>query len=381
MDTGTESRTFKIGRGTKQGDPLSPKLFNAVLEEAIGGTVKSWEERGYGVRFDNGRFLTNLRFADDILLVASSAGELQNMLEEMTEDVQKVGLELHYGKTVVLNNNAARKPDRRRTAQIGEREVPVLEEGRATKYLGRALRLDCHNDAEIEFRINVAWQKFMAAREELCNKKYPLRQRLRLFGASVSRSFLYGSGTWTLTAERERKIRSAQRRMLRAMVGQGRQLVPKNHTDEDSESEEWELHSSEDEEEAEDSAKEEMEIEPWHQWVQRVTKLALKEMQKAGVSDWVCAVRRQIWRLAGHIARREDDRWSTAMLDWQPVDGRRPHRRPTKRWEEDIIKVFQAEAAGDRQAWRLVAPCRSTWHKYEDKFATREVEEEDEESR
>ena len=27
-----DSRQFEIGRGTKQGDPVSPKIFNAVLE-------------------------------------------------------------------------------------------------------------------------------------------------------------------------------------------------------------------------------------------------------------------------------------------------------------------------------------------------------------
>ena len=172
------------------------------------------------------RRLTNLRFADDLLLVAGSGKEVQTMLIEMEEACGKVGLELHFGKTVVLNNRHARTTDRRTTVKVGSQKVAVLEEGKTTKYLGRALRLDEHNDAEIEFRINVAWRKFMAMRGELCSKAYPLRKRLRLFGATVSRSFLYGSGSWTLTAERERLIRTAQRRMLRSMLGKGRRLVP-----------------------------------------------------------------------------------------------------------------------------------------------------------
>ena len=67
---------------------------------------------------------------------------------------------------------------------------------------------------------------------------------------------------------------SEQRRMLSAMVGQWRRLVPKNHTGEDSGSEEWELHSSRGRGGSRRLGKREMELEPFHQWVQRVTKLA-----------------------------------------------------------------------------------------------------------
>ena len=64
--------------------------------------------------------------------------------------------------------------------------------------------------------------------------------------------------------------------------------------------------NQEDEEE-----KEGKEIEPWHEWVQRVTHLALKEMRRAQVEDWVDAARDRQFKLAGHISRRNDNRWST----------------------------------------------------------------------
>ena len=88
----------------------------------------------------------------------------------------------------------------------------------------------------IEARINMAWRKFMGMRSELCCKAYPLRKRFFLFGATMSRSFLYAAGTWALLEERVKTRRAAQRRMIRAMLGQGRQVRKKRRKSEEASS-------------------------------------------------------------------------------------------------------------------------------------------------
>ena len=43
-----ESKPFKLGRGTKQGDPVSCVLFNSVVECAMRRLKKRWTSKGWG---------------------------------------------------------------------------------------------------------------------------------------------------------------------------------------------------------------------------------------------------------------------------------------------------------------------------------------------
>jgi hypothetical protein len=55
----------KILRGVKQGDPLSPLLFNLCMEPLI----EAIEEQTSGVNINNNRKIPILAFADDIALL------------------------------------------------------------------------------------------------------------------------------------------------------------------------------------------------------------------------------------------------------------------------------------------------------------------------
>ena len=73
-----DSDKIKLQRGVKQGD-ISPKLFTACLQDAIINKI-NWEEKGINI---DGRHLSHLIFADDIVLVAKSPGELESMLTDI----------------------------------------------------------------------------------------------------------------------------------------------------------------------------------------------------------------------------------------------------------------------------------------------------------
>lgn len=92
-----ESEWFPINRGVKQGDPLSPNIFNAVLEHIF--KQMNWTGKGIKIKFRNFnlyqfKYLNNLRFADDIAIIAKSEAELKSMAEDLRRESWKVSTKL-----------------------------------------------------------------------------------------------------------------------------------------------------------------------------------------------------------------------------------------------------------------------------------------------
>jgi len=111
-----------------------------------------------------------LRFADDVLLFATTLPQLTTMLNDLHEVAGRCGLELHPDKTAILCNLSQRRG--RQAAKhvtVGGRDVKVLNYDDSTKYLGRKLTFHDHHAVEIDNRIATAWRKLSALRDELTN--------------------------------------------------------------------------------------------------------------------------------------------------------------------------------------------------------------------
>ena len=90
---------FQIGKGVCQGYILSPCLFNLCAEYIMRNA--GLEEAQTRIKIAR-RIINNLRYTDDITLMAESEEELKSLLIKVKEECEKAGLKLIIQKTKML---------------------------------------------------------------------------------------------------------------------------------------------------------------------------------------------------------------------------------------------------------------------------------------
>ena len=281
------------------------------------------------------------------------------MLEDLASESAKHGLHLHPDKSKVLTNSSRATSE---TLKVLHMQIAVLDPRASLKYLGRKLCMVGLHDEELNNRISAAWATFTRHRDELTNKKYPLRCRLRLFEATVGATALYGCEAWTLKLEQQRRLRTTQRKMMRAILGMKRRVVASSA---DSGSSDLSSNSL-----AESDASE-GDLEPWSEFLKRAAKTVECRISAAKQEEWLTQWRRRQWRWAGKLMRTDVHKWSQKVMKWSPLlHGKksvyRAQSRPLKRWDTDLSD-FMTDQTIDG-TWQDVAQDVSKWATYEARF-------------
>ena len=90
---------FKIGKGVHHGCILLPCLFYLYAEYIMRNA--GLDEVQAGIK-TAGRNINNLRYADDITLMAESKEKLKSLLMKVKEESEKAGFKLNILKTKIM---------------------------------------------------------------------------------------------------------------------------------------------------------------------------------------------------------------------------------------------------------------------------------------
>ena len=158
---GEYSEPGNVGRGVRQGCPLSPLLFNIYIEELVREAVEDMEE---GIKV-GGRWIKALRFADDQAMLARNQKGLQAMMDRLNTTSTEYGMKINIKKTKVLKISKGKETVVR--IQIGGKPIEQVKE---FCYLGSMITTDAKCHREIKRRIAIEKEAFSNRRELLRGK-------------------------------------------------------------------------------------------------------------------------------------------------------------------------------------------------------------------
>jgi hypothetical protein len=325
------ARRFLINRGVKQGDIISPLLFNSALELAM----KSWMAKigQAGIELDGGRRLTNIRYADDIMVYATSLGELTMMLEMLTVELRIIGLELNQKKTKILTTVPMQQAT---VVEVAGEFVDILYGQAVHKYLGRKLpgQLSQRGRVELSHRFQNAWWKFNEHRDTLLDQDISVASRLKLFEAVVTPTVLFGLSSCPLTKQQVQSIDALQRRMLRSIVG-------------------WRRVSDE----------------HWSETMRRMRDRVDHALHLFPVKNWSTQFYCRKFRFVNSMVRKPEA-WPAKAICWSPPltnpQARRSRGRPPRRWDDDLIAFASVQFPGEN--WYEVANDTPRWLSHEQAY-------------
>ena len=215
---GTLSESFEIKTGVRQGDGLSPLLFNCALDKVI----REWRKEMEKQNIPNGIYLGHKRkglvvdclaFADDLALLASSVEIAVKQLNILKHQAAKVGLLLSLEKTKYLTNIS----DAPSELQL---ESGQIEKINKFKYLGEWLQPNLSEEAALTARINKLHLAYRLTKN-IYNKKCLSRNaKLKHYQAVIRPEALYASECLILNRKGlTDKLEIQERKILRKIMG------------------------------------------------------------------------------------------------------------------------------------------------------------------
>jgi hypothetical protein len=184
------SDSFPIQNGLKQGDTLSPLLFNFALGYAIRNV---WENR-VELKLNGTHHL--LAYADDVNLLGDSMDTIEKSTETLIDASKEFGLEINIEKTKYILLSGHQNAGQNRDIEIANRSFENVSQ---FKYLGTTVTNQNLIQEGIKRRLSSGNACYHSVQNLLSSCLLSKNLKVIIYKTIILPVILYGCKTWSLT--------------------------------------------------------------------------------------------------------------------------------------------------------------------------------------